>query len=231
MKRSFINRKLKAAVAFLKKSKFHLPEWAYWTPQQWAKAGHEADEIRQGGLGWDVTDFGSGDFAKRGLLAFTIRNGKLTAKRDKWVKDYCEKLLLVDEEQETPCHFHWSKMEDIINRGGGNLVLQLWNADQKTEAIDKRSRVVTNIDGVVSSIKAGGFVTLKPGQSITLPPYNYHRFFAEKGTGMVLGGEVSRVNDDKNDNRFNPALPRFSQIQEDAAPTYLLCNEYPKAKK
>ena len=227
MKRSFINRKIKEAIAFLNANKFYLPVWAYWTPAQWDKAGRDADEIRQRKLGWDVTDFGSGDYAKRGLLAFTIRNGEPSRSPD--AKDYCEKLLLVDEEQETPVHFHWAKMEDIINRGGGVLVLQLWNGDPKTEEI-LQTPVTINVDGIVSTIPAGGFVKLSPGQSITLPRFNYHRFFAEKGKGMVLGGEVSRVNDDAKDNRFNPSLPRFSQIEEDEAKAFYLCNEYPAAK-
>ncbi|MCL2701758.1 MAG: D-lyxose/D-mannose family sugar isomerase [Phycisphaerae bacterium] len=227
MKRSFINRKITDAIAFLNANKFYLPVWAYWTPEQWAAAGHDADEIRQRKLGWDVTDFGSGDFARRGLLLFTIRNGEF--RRDPDAKDYCEKLLLVDEEQETPVHFHWAKMEDIINRGGGVLVLQLWNGDPKTEEI-LQTPVTVSIDGVATTIPGGGYVKLNPGQSVTLPRFNYHRFFAEKSTGMVLGGEVSRVNDDENDNRFNPTLPRFSQIEEDAPKAFYLCNEYPAAK-
>jgi len=227
MERSFINRKIKDALAFLSANKFYLPVWAYWTPAQWDAAGRDADEIRQRKLGWDVTDFGSGDYAKRGLLLFTIRNGELP--RDPDTKDYCEKLLLVDEEQETPVHFHWAKMEDIINRGGGVLVLQLWNGDPKTEEI-LQTPVTASVDGIATTIPAGGFVKLSPGQSITLPRFNYHRFFAEKGKGMVLGGEVSRINDDANDNRFNPSLPRFSQIEEDEPKAFYLCNEYPAAK-
>ena len=40
--------------------------------------------------------------------------------------------MIVEEMQETPMHFHWGKMEDIINRGGGNLVIEIFgsNADE-----------------------------------------------------------------------------------------------------
>ena len=62
--------------------------------------------------------YGSGDFYKRGLFLFTLRNGKYNIDK----KPYAEKIMIVEEEQETPMHHHWSKMEDIINRGGGNLV-------------------------------------------------------------------------------------------------------------
>ena len=41
---------------------------------------------------------------------------------------------------------------------------------------------------------------------------------------------MSMVNDDTTDNRFYDKLPRFAEIEEDEAPAYLLCNEYPKAE-
>ncbi len=232
MKRSFVNQKIKEAIEFCNSHDFNLPKWAYWSPGQWAKVGHEADEICRCKLGWDVTDFGSNDYPNMGLLAFTIRNGDITeVGKNPTAKNYCEKLLLVDEGQITPTHFHWSKMEDIINRAGGNLIIQLWNADRETEAIDDVNNIVAGIDGVGRIIPAGGTVTLEPGESITLPPYMYHNFYAEKNSGMVLGGEVSRVNDDENDNRFNLPLPRFSEIEEDETPAYLLCGEYPPTEK
>ena len=212
--------------------KFYLPKWAYWSVNQWDNVGEKADEIRRCKLGWDVTDFGSNDYQNMGLLAFTIRNGDMNEVGKKPApKNYCEKLLLVDEGQVTPTHFHWSKMEDIINRGGGKLLIQLWNADTETEEINEIHDVVVSVDGLKRSMKAGGIIVLEPGESITLPPYIYHNFYAEKGSGMVLGGEVSRVNDDDNDNRFNPPLPRFSEIEEDEPVRYLLCFEYPPAAK
>lgn len=45
-----------------------------------------------------------------------------------------------------------------------------------------------------------------------------------------LLGEVSQCNDDNTDNRFNPPVGRFPEIEEDEPPYRLLCNEYPKAK-
>ena len=229
MKRSFINRKIRHGIEFCRRHSFHLPKWAYWSPAEWAHAGHEADEIRQRMLGWDITDFGSGDYDNLGLLLFTIRNGALSDPADPMVKDYCEKLLLIGEGQVTPTHFHWSKMEDIINRAGGDLVLQLWNADRRTEQRDDGGEVAVSIDGIRRTVPAGGKVVLEPGESITLVPYLYHLFYAEPGSGMVLAGEVSRVNDDAHDNRFHQPLPRFPQIEEDQPPEHLLCTEYPPA--
>ena len=230
MRRSEINRYIQEAIGFCRRQNFHLPFWSLWSPRQWEQAGHEADEIRQRMLGWDVTDFGSGDFASGGLLLFTIRNGPPGGTRDPMAKDYCEKLLLVGEDQVTPTHFHFAKMEDIINRAGGTLVMELWQADRATEQPDLQSPVTVAIDGIRQAVVPGQRVLLEPGQSITLPPYLYHRFHALRGAGMVLGGEVSRVNDDARDNRFQQPLPRFPAIEEDAPPLHLLCMEYPPAR-
>jgi D-lyxose ketol-isomerase len=229
MKRSEINTRIDLAIAFCDQQKFYLPKWATWSPDDWAEAGPEADEIRQRLLGWDLTDFGSGDYDRKGLLLFTIRNGEISHDGDRMAKDYCEKLLLMGEEQVTPTHFHWAKMEDIINRGGGNMVIELWNADPDTEELDDVNEVTVSVDGIERTVPAGGKVVLEPGESITLPPYMYHTFYGQAGKGMVLGGEVSRVNDDANDNRFLQPLPRFPEIEEDQPVDFLLCTEYPPA--
>lgn len=230
MKRSFINQRIQQGLVFCREEGFSLPVWADWTPQQWATLGGEGDEIRRHQLGWDITDFGSGRYHERGLLLFTIRNGMPHAQADWMGKDYCEKILIIGEGQETPIHFHWAKMEDIINRSGGTLVLELWMADPESEERIDHNDVTASIDGIEQTFAAGEQVFLKPGQSITLPPYLYHRFYAEPGGGAVLAGEVSRVNDDENDNRFHETLPRFPAIEEDESARYLLCYEYPPAK-
>ena len=229
MKRSEIDAYIEQCIAFLNEQNFHLPKWAYWSAQDWAHAGPEADEIRDHKLGWDVTDFGGGNYDSKGLLMFTIRNGLPAGAADPMAKDYCEKILLVRPEQLTPTHFHWSKMEDIINRAGGRLVLQLWNADRDSEGLDEQSEVVVSIDGIRRTLPPGGEVVLEPGESITLGPYLYHNFYSQQGHGTVLAGEVSRVNDDERDNRFLEPLPRFPQIEPDVPPRYLLCTEYPPA--
>ena len=67
MKRSELNQIMKNAVEFIDKMNFKLPPFAFWSPEEWAQKGHEYDEIRDNMLGWDITDFGSGDFLKIGL--------------------------------------------------------------------------------------------------------------------------------------------------------------------
>ena len=223
MKRSEINEAIKYAFDVMKENHFYLPEWADWTPLQWEEKGNECSEIWNNGLGWDVTDFASGDFAKIGLTAFTIRNGNVALDH----KPYCEKIMIVRENQVTPIHFHWKKMEDIINRGGGDLCIKIWPSDEAEELLQDDCSV--KIDGVLKTFKAGETFRLKPGQSISFTSYIYHTFWAEGGTALV--GEVSTVNDDTNDNRFYDPAGRYPELVEDEAPYRLLCTEYPALKK
>lgn len=225
MKRSEINAVLRGNIELCRRYHFHLPSWAFWSPEQWQRAGHEFDEIRDCKLGWDLTDFGSGRFAEVGLSLFTIRNGH--PHLPQYDKPYCEKLLIVGEAQHTPFHFHWSKMEDIICRAGGNLLITVFNATPDEARAD--TPVSVSVDGHRYEVPAGSTIRLTPGESITLPPHNYHEFWGEEGCGTVLVGEVSKVNDDERDNRFLDQLPRFPDIEEDEPPLHMLCTEYPPA--
>jgi len=226
MKRSEINKALKEMEAFINEYKFALPPFCHFTPDDWQTKGKEYDEIRDCMLGWDITDFGLGDFGKTGFSLITIRNGNL-AMKDKYTKTYAEKLLYLNEGQHAPMHFHWKKMEDIINRGGGNILIGVYNSTPD-EQLDKVSDVRVNLDGRETYVPAGTQVRLKPGESIAIQQFMYHDFNVEKGTGPVLLGEVSECNDDNTDNRFLESIGRFPAIEEDEPPYRLLCNEYPK---
>ena len=225
MKRSEINAILRDAQEFIRTHGFHLPPFADWTPATWRAMGHRADEIVARGLGWDITDFGQGDYAKTGLFLFTLRNGDVANLAQGKGKLYAEKLLIVDVDQVTPLHFHWLKTEDIINRGGGNLMVQLYQADQNEQLTD--APVTVMLDGMAQTVPAGGTVVLIPGASITLEPYVYHAFWGAEA--RVLVGEVSTVNDDSRDNRFFDPIGRFPAIQEDEPPLRLLVGDYPAA--
>jgi D-lyxose ketol-isomerase len=225
MKRSEINTLIREAIEFLNTHHFRLPPFAFWTPEDWKKKGPEVNEIRRNHLGWDVTDFGGGDFHRLGLTVCTIRNGNINDPEDR--KPYGEKILIVEERQVTPWHFHGSKMEDIINRGGGNLVIELANGTPDRNLAD--TPVTVSTDGVVRRVEAHGKVVLTPGESITLVQGIYHTFYGEPGKGKVLVGEVSSVNDDQADNFFLDPIGRFPTIEEDEEPIHLLCTEYPLA--
>ncbi|WP_163337566.1 D-lyxose/D-mannose family sugar isomerase [Desulfopila sp. IMCC35008] len=226
MKRSEINNYIIEAKQLFDSISFKLPPFGFWTPEEWADKGGEANEIRDNQLGWDLTDYGEGDYRNMGLLLFTIRNGNYN-RRKEYPKGYAEKIMIVKEEQVCPMHFHWKKREDIINRGGGNLVIELYKANEKEELSDEIFTV--NTDGVTHTCEPGEKIILTPGESICLEPYMYHRFYGEKAKGTVIVGEVSDVNDDDNDNRFLNPLKRFPAIDEDEPAIHLLCNEYPPA--
>lgn len=226
MKRSEINKIMKEGLNFIEKEmKFLLPPFARWSPRDWQSKEKECKDIVNQQLGWDITDFGSGDFKNTGLLLFTIRNGSFEELNKTNGKTYAEKAMIVQEEQITPIHFHYQKMEDIINRGGGDLVLQLWNSSSNEE-LDRVNDVVVSVDGVKTTIKAGNTLTLTPGESVCLPQRNYHKFWGKKGKGAIFVGEVSRVNDDYVDNHFYEKVGRFADIEEDVAPLYLLYGDY-----
>jgi hypothetical protein len=222
MKRSEINSILCQADAFIRQNGFHLPPFAYWTPEEWRHKGVEVHEIVENGLGWDITDFGLGNYSREGLFLFTVRNGSPENLKTGRGKIYAEKLLIVGVNQFTPLHFHWNKMEDIINRGGGKLAIQLFNATSDEGLAD--TPVSLSLDGVERTFPAGSVVILQPGESISLPPYCYHKFWGVEQ--QVLVGEVSVVNDDHADNRFYESVGRFPDIEEDEPPLYLLCTDY-----
>jgi hypothetical protein len=218
MKRSEINTLMRSALDFFAENKFNLPTWATYSPSDWKGKYETASEIIDNVLGWDLTDFGSNDFEKRGLLLFTIRNGKIL--KDK--KSYCEKIMIAGVGQETPMHFHRLKMEDIINRGGGILEIEFYKSNPDASYSDKPFTV--KIDGEVKTLQPGSFVQLLPGQSVTMESGVYHRFYGVEAPVMV--GEVSTVNDDTNDNFFYEEIGRFPQIEEDEVPLFLLSSEY-----
>ena len=61
MKRSQVNRLIQEAINLFDAKQFKLPPFAFYTVDDWAKLPDDA-LIKPLKLGWDVTDFGSGDF-------------------------------------------------------------------------------------------------------------------------------------------------------------------------
>lgn len=223
MKRSSVNQILQQTRHFFVQHGVHLPPFAHFSPQVWQKLDRKPwQEVFDLKLGWDVTAFGEDDFTHCGLTLFTLRNGSPSGQP--YSKCYAEKVMHCREAQVTPMHFHWHKSEDIINRGGGNLVIELHKADPQGQLAAEEVTVV--LDGCRQIHAAGSRLRLTPGESICLTPGIYHSFWGEEGFGDVLVGEVSMVNDDDTDNRFLKPLSRFDRIEEDQPPKWLLCNEY-----
>lgn len=225
MKRSEINNAVKDAMEILEANLMRLPRFAYWDISQWKKNSDSLGNLKKIMLGWDVTDFGSGDFKHIGAVLFTLRNGLLGD--DSCGTPYAEKLMVLRsrDRQSLPMHCHLQKKEDIINRGGGILEIQLYGS-KADGTIDLESPVKVCMDGIFYTVNPGEILTIEKGDSITLTPGIYHSFWAKLGGGDLVAGEVSSINDDKTDNIFVEERPRFSEVEEDEPAKYVLCNEY-----
>jgi D-lyxose ketol-isomerase len=228
MKRSEINAAIAHAEALLARYRFALPPFAGWSVTDWQANRGKGGEIIRAGLGWDITDFGLGRFAETGLTLFTIRNGdaaNLGAGRSSGPLGmvYAEKAIIVREGQRCPLHYHFSKTEDIINRGGGVLALELVETGADGKA-DPSREVIVRTDGMERRFPPHGILRLTPGESVTLVPGLAHAFWAERGDVFV--GEVSTVNDDRTDNAFLEPVARFPTIEEDAAPHRMIVGDY-----
>jgi len=209
---------------FIRSFGYVMPPFAYWTPQELqARVATDAAAIRAARLGWDITDYGQGRFDELGLFLFTVRNGQAADLEKGRGMLYAEKIMISRKDQLSPMHRHNIKAEDIINRGGGTLVLELFNSAEDG-SIDRSGKVSVPTDGVIRTLDAGGHLKLAPGESVTLMPGVWHAFWGEGGD--VLIGEVSTVNDDLTDNVFAEPIGRFSTIIEDEAPVHLLVSDY-----
>ena len=223
MKRSEINAAIGWAKDFLARNNIRLPALAYWSPDELRARAAELGTVRRLELGWDITDFGSGDFGKVGAVLYTVRNG--LADDPSVGVPYCEKYILMKDGQHLPNHYHVFKSEDIINRAGGEISVRLWNADRASGRM-LESEVKVMMDGIERRFRPGEEIVVRKGESITLAPYIAHVFGPRPGSGDVVIGEVSKVNDDHTDNYFLDPIARFADIDEDEAPVHLLCNEY-----
>jgi len=225
MKRSRINEIMVAANELIQSHGFALPPFAYWSPDAFKAQSDRARHVIDARCGWDITDYGAGDFDKTGLFLFTLRNGLLGDLQAGGGMCYAEKLLISRQDQISPMHTHILKAEDIINRGGATLVVELFGSDNEGRfAEDKGGDVMC--DGIRRSYKPGEKLQLAPGESVTLRPGDWHAFWGEGGD--VLIGEVSTVNDDECDNIFRDPIGRFSDIEEDEPPLHLLVSDYPE---
>ena len=223
MKRSTINSIMAEADELIRHHGFALPPWAYWTADVFRANAEAAEAVITARCGWDITDYGAGRYDEMGLFLFTLRNGRLTDLQRGGGMCYAEKLLISKQDQLSPMHTHVIKAEDIINRGGATLVIELFGSDDDGNFAEDRCGVVM-CDGIRREFGAGEKLKLAAGESVTLMPGDWHAFWGEGGD--VLIGEVSTVNDDETDNIFREPIGRFAQIEEDVDPTHLLVSDY-----
>jgi D-lyxose ketol-isomerase len=223
MKRSRINEIMAEADEMIRSFGFVLPPFAYWTPEEFKANADKARALIDARCGWDITDYGAGRFDEMGLFLFTLRNGRLADLQRGGGMCYAEKLLISRQDQLSPMHTHVIKAEDIINRGGATMVIELFGSDDEGNFAEDRGGVVL-CDGIERPFEPGEKLKFAPGESVTLMPGDWHAFWGEGGD--VLIGEVSTVNDDETDNIFREPIGRFAEIEEDEAPTHLLVSDY-----
>ncbi len=225
MKRSTINQIIAEADEFIRSFGFVLPPFAYWSPDEMIRRKTDITGIIDARLGWDITDYGKGEFDKMGLFLFTTRNGSMDDLKRGGGMCYAEKIMISRQDQMSPMHRHVLKTEDIINRGGATLAIEMFESDAEGK-LDRNAKVPVACDGIARIFNPGNVLHLAPGESVTLHPGNWHKFWGEGGD--VLIGEVSTVNDDVTDNIFNDPIGRFAEIDEDVAPKHLLVSDYEK---
>lgn len=223
MRRSELNAIIREGEAFIASFGFRLPPFAHWTPADWEARRDEADMILGARLGWDITDYGQGDFGKTGLLLFTLRNGDAANLKRGRGMVYAEKIMVSRAGQLCPMHHHGSKTEDIIVRGGAPIEVRLYNSGDDG-ALDRETPVVVRTDGIAREVAPGDTLVIEPGGSITLEAGIAHAFWASGGDSLI--GEVSTVNDDETDNYFHQPVARFPDVEEDEPPYRLIVSDY-----
>ena len=223
MKRSRINDIIAQSDDMMRSFGFVLPPFAYWTPEEFKACKAEAKSVIDARCGWDITDYGAGKYDEMGLFLFTLRNGRLADLQRGGGMCYAEKLLISKQDQLSPMHTHVLKAEDIINRGGATLIVELFGSDAEGN-FDETKGGTVYCDGIKRDFAAGEKLRLAPGESVTLMPGDWHAFWGDGGD--VLIGEVSTVNDDETDNIFREPIGRFANIEEDTQPSHLLVSDY-----
>ncbi len=222
MKRSLIDARIEAMLSFCERHGARLPPFALWRDENYRADRTAAARILEGGLGWNIVEFQPGKFAQAGLSVFTLRMGDWRHLSHGRGRLYAEKVLMAEDRQRTPHHYHIVKTEDIVNRGGARFVVELVKVDRAGMPLKERFRALKDVKTL--DLGPGDRVTLEPGESLTLDPFVAHAFWAEGGA--TLAGEVSLANDDRTDNYFLPPLPLPAPIAEDAPRRFITVRDH-----
>ena len=225
MKRSTINTIMAEADDLIRKHGFVLPPFAYWTPEDFkGRSATRASRDRR------ALRLGHHRLRRRAVR----RDGPVPVHPAQWPvwqickrgggMCYAEKLLISRQDQLSPMHTHVIKAEDIINRGGATLVVELFGSDDAGQF-----RRGSRWNGLAAM--ASGAIT-SPAKNCASRPEKASPCGPATGTpsgataATCLIGEVSTVNDDETDNIFREPIGRFANIEEDVAPTHLLVSDY-----
>ena len=129
MKRSEINKVLEDTKALVHKHQITLPPFAYWFPEYWGCKGIECDEIHDCMLGWDITAFGSGEFDKTGLPSLRCATATIRT-RSTGTRPTAKNCQSPPKSRSRQCTSIGLRSQDIINRGGDNLMIKLYNSTE-----------------------------------------------------------------------------------------------------
>ncbi|MEL6533745.1 MAG: D-lyxose/D-mannose family sugar isomerase, partial [Pseudomonadota bacterium] len=184
MQRSEINEIITEADAFMRRFGFALPPFAHWTPDEFKDRAATAPHIVNARCGWDITDYGEGRFAEMGLFLFTLRNGRQEDLKRGGGMCYAEKLLISNQDQLSPMHTHVIKAEDIINRGGATLAVELFGS-APDGSFDETAGGTVLCDGIARDFAPGEVLRFAPGESVTLMPGDWHAFWGEGGDVLI----------------------------------------------
>ncbi len=222
MKRSFIDARIESMLVLCERHGVKLPPFALWSQERYRADPDAARRIAESGVGWNIVEFKPGAFTSEGLSLFTLRMGDWRQLATGRGRLYGEKVLMAEEGQRTPHHYHVVKTEDVLNRGGARFVVELFKVDRAGTPLKERFHALK--DATMLDLGAGDRVPLEPGESLTLDPFVAHAFWAEGGT--TLAGEISLANDDSSDNHFLPPLAPQAPIEEDREKRFVTTRDH-----
>lgn len=75
MRRSEVNKIILEVEKNLESNKFFLPKLSMYSLENWRQVFQYESEIVDTMLGWDISDFGLGNFYDTGIVSFVLRNG------------------------------------------------------------------------------------------------------------------------------------------------------------
>ena len=70
MKRSEINAAINTAKKMMDEYNWTLPEWGYWSKEDYKDKPEISKYLKDHQMGWDVTDFGKDNFNSQGITLF-----------------------------------------------------------------------------------------------------------------------------------------------------------------
>ncbi len=193
---------------------FRLPPFAYLMPSEWLTKSASYSELRHNGLGWMCTDFGADHGA---VIRFILRRGDPEA--EKYRKPYSEEIFMCRKGTSVPPHCHLSRMQDIVNRGGGVLTVRILGTRKGMENVTLRK------DGFTFTVHQYGLVKLCEGESLTIPAGCIHEICAD-GDDVAVS-EISTFMCITSDDYFTVRKPaRSLKLEEDEPPYRLLISDY-----